>query len=122
MNNNKGLRKISPKDLNMDNPLQAEGAARGRDAMHHVSTTEGLKARQSLAQGNALWHEQRLSVPKAPTGRNQDRRITPFQGLTFARHSFRRALPCAIDYAPSGHPFCILHFAFRSNHFGMGTL
>jgi hypothetical protein len=25
-------------------------------------------------------------------------RITPFQGLAFAGHSFRRALPCAIDY------------------------
>jgi hypothetical protein len=54
--------------------------------MHRVSTG-GLKARPSLAQGNALCQGRHLFV-----------RIPPLQGLVFAGHSFRRALPCAIDY------------------------
>jgi hypothetical protein len=29
--------------------------------------------------------------------------ITPFQGLRMRMWIFHRALPCAIDYAPSGH-------------------
>jgi hypothetical protein len=55
----------------------------GRDAMCRVST-EGLKARQSLAQGSALCHGRHLSTPEALKGRNPDKSIPPFQGWAFA--------------------------------------
>jgi hypothetical protein len=53
---------------------------------------------KSLAQGNALWHGRYLSTPEALKGRNLFIPIPPFQGFAFAGHSFRRALPCAVDY------------------------
>jgi hypothetical protein len=71
-----------------------------RDVMHRVS--EGLKARKSLAQGNALCHG-RQSTLEAPTGRSRIKSgrtvgmITPLQGLANVMCSIRRALPCAID-------------------------
>jgi hypothetical protein len=37
-----GTAKQRPEALNMDNPLQAADAARGRDAMHRVSTLPAL--------------------------------------------------------------------------------
>jgi hypothetical protein len=43
-----------------------------------VSDRRGAKARQSLAQGNALWYGQSLSTSEALTGRNLSvRRIHP---------------------------------------------
>jgi hypothetical protein len=75
-----------------------------RDVMHRVPTG-GLKARQSLAQGNALCHG-RLSTSEALKGRNLFVRITPFQGLVNVMRSIRRALPCTVDYrAFSPFPF-----------------
>jgi hypothetical protein len=76
-----------------------------RDAANHVSMG-GLKARRSLAQGNALWHGRRLSTPEAPTGRNPFVRMAPCRDArpcvsTFAGHSFRRVIEpveiCAVD-------------------------
>jgi hypothetical protein len=63
------------------------------------TTTGGLKARQSLAQGNALWHDsdcRSLSPERAQSGLFY--LITPFQGLRNVMRSVRRALPCANDY------------------------
>jgi hypothetical protein len=72
-------------------PQSCRGVAR-------YAPTVGLKVRKSLAQGNSLWHRRSLSIPEAPTGRDLFVRIAPLQGLAFAGHLFRRALPYAIDY------------------------
>jgi hypothetical protein len=70
---------------------------KSREALHRVCAG-GLKARQSSAQGNALCHVRHLSTPQALKGRHPDKPIPPLQGLALVGHSFRRALPCAIDY------------------------
>jgi hypothetical protein len=95
------------------------------DAASHVSMG-GLKARRSLAQGNALWYGRRLSTPEAPTGRNPFARMAPFQGLAFAGHSFRRALPYAVDdlaFSPALHIMSPLtgNFTVRSRRFTLAT-
>jgi hypothetical protein len=84
-----------------------------RDAKLCVSTG-GLKARKSLDRGNAPGYG-RLSTPEAPAGRNLSVRITPLQGLAFAGHSFRRALPCAVDDRTFS-PFSVLPFSRSSVH------
>jgi hypothetical protein len=54
MKNNKGLRKISPKELNMDNPLQAGGAARGAADISLPATPNGVELLRSSGRENAL--------------------------------------------------------------------
>jgi hypothetical protein len=75
-------------------------------------STGGLKARQSLAQGNALCHSDRCSLsPERATSLW----ITPFQGLVDVMHSVRRVLPCAIDYrafSPVLNIQCLISYKF----------
>jgi hypothetical protein len=84
-------------------PVILQGSTQVNESMKNKQNIRGLKARQSSAQGNALWRR-RLSTPEAPEGRNLFVRIPPRQGLAFAGHSFRRALPCAVDHVIRGHP------------------
>jgi hypothetical protein len=65
--------------------------------MKNKQNITGLKARKSLAQGNALCHGRRntRSPERAQSGLFYS--ITPFQGIMNVMHSVRRALPCAND-------------------------
>jgi hypothetical protein len=58
--------------------------------------TEGLKARQSLAQGIALCQGRPLSTPQALKGRNRFGRISPFQGWALAGVHFAGRCPALL--------------------------
>jgi hypothetical protein len=77
-------------------PLRSLGMMRG-----------GLKARQSSAQGNALWHGRHLSTPEAPTGRNLFVRMMPRQdSISVARNPLFPESPLS---SPR-HPLSILPY------------
>ncbi|MDR2691565.1 MAG: hypothetical protein LBB73_04605 [Dysgonamonadaceae bacterium] len=69
--------------------------------------TGGLKARKSLARGNALCHGRLLTL-EALKGRNLFVLIPPFQGLVNVMHSVRRALPCATDSRAFSPPVVLI--------------
>jgi hypothetical protein len=77
----------------------------------------GLKARKSIAQGKALWHERRQSLTETPTGRNPFASIAPFQGWLGGIFSFRRAMPCANDYPAFSRLGCNMKLKFNKNSF-----
>jgi hypothetical protein len=67
-----------------------------KDAMYRICAG-GLKARQSLAQGNALCQGRPVHTP-SPEGVESVCPDYALSGLGIYAHSFRRALPCANDY------------------------